>query len=158
MSDGTVPRSGVVIHKRARCRGCRICELVCSATHEGVSSSYLSRIHIEADDFAFLFPAVNCLQCRDPECYSACPRKDVALCIDERTGARFVDESECDGCGACAEACRLSVAPIWSKTEGGKTLFFKCDLCRDNEEGPQCVSMCPWGALQYVERAERERD
>jgi anaerobic carbon-monoxide dehydrogenase iron sulfur subunit len=152
----STPRANVVRHKRDLCRGCRICELACSATHDGVCSSYLSRIHIDADDFTFDYPAVLCTQCLSAECYHACPLADTALRIDPDTGARYIDETACDGCGDCAGACPLPSSPIWSKSTGdGRTVSFKCDLCRGIEGGPQCVAMCTWGALTYVERAAR---
>ncbi len=152
MGQVTVPRSSAVLHKKTLCRGCRICELVCSATHDGVCSAQLSRIHIDADDFAFAFPAVICTQCASAECYRACPYPDEALCIDPDTGARYIDESHCDGCGACADACPLPQSPIWPKASDGQNVWFKCDLCRGAGDGPQCVLMCPWEALVYRER------
>lgn len=149
----TVRPASSVRHKKTLCRGCRICELVCSATHEGVCGAYLARIHIDADDFAFDFPAVICRQCRSAECYHACPLADRALCIDQDSGARYIDAAECDGCGACAPACPLPSPPIWEKSADDRSVYFKCDLCRGIEGGPQCVAMCPWDALEFVERA-----
>ena len=144
--------SSVVVHKKTLCRGCRICELVCSATHDGACSAQLSRIHIEADDFAFAFPAVICNQCKTAQCYEACPRRDRALCIDEHTGTRYIDERECDGCGDCAAACPLPRSPIWKKTAGDAVVYYKCDLCRSIDGGPQCVEICPWNALVHRQR------
>jgi carbon-monoxide dehydrogenase iron sulfur subunit len=148
----TARSASFVRHRKTLCRGCRICELVCSATHEGACSARLSRIHIDADDFAFDFPAVVCLQCKSAECYHACPLRDRALCIDPQTGTRYIDAAECDGCGACAPACPLPSSPIWEKTADGRSVYYKCDLCRDVEGGPQCVAMCPWDAIEYVDR------
>ena len=145
--------SAAVVHKKTLCRGCRICELVCSATHDGACSAHLSRIHVEADDFAFAFPAVICNQCKSAECYAACPHPDLALRIDAENGTRYIDERECDGCGACAEACPLPRSPIWSKPGGDGEVCFKCDLCRTIEGGPQCVEMCPWDALVLKQRS-----
>jgi len=147
-----IPASSVVLHKQTLCRGCRICELVCSATHDGACSAQLSRIHIAADDFAFAFPAVICRQCKTAECHAACPYPDRALCIDPDTGARYIDERECDGCGACADACPQRRTPIWEKTGSDPKVCIKCDLCRGIDGGPQCVLMCPWDALTYRER------
>jgi anaerobic carbon-monoxide dehydrogenase iron sulfur subunit len=149
MPQPDVPRSSVVLHKQTLCRGCRICELVCSATHDGVCSAWHSRIHIDADDFAFEFPAVICHQCKTAECYHACPYPDEALCIDPVSGARYIDETKCDGCGACAAACPLAQSPIWEQAGPEHSVWFKCDLCRELEEGPQCVLLCPWDALRY---------
>lgn len=152
MPLSAVPKSSAVLHKKTLCRACRLCELVCSATHDGVCSAQLSRIHIDADDFAFEFPAVLCTQCASADCYNACPYPDEALRIDPETGARYIVESRCDGCGACADACRLAQTPIWQKPRDAGSVSYKCDLCRDIEEGPQCVLVCPWGALVYRQR------
>ena len=129
--------------------------MVCSAIHDGACGSQLSRIHIEADDFDFAFPAVICRQCSSAACYHACPYPDMALCIDAESGVRYIDEAHCDGCGECAEACPLPASPIWSKLVDGAPVCFKCDLCRNVDGGPQCVPMCPWDALVLVERKPR---
>ena len=152
MPTKKVPKSGVVTHKADLCRGCKICELVCSASHDGICSSYLSRIHIDADDLNFVYLGQICRQCKSAKCYFACPLKDEALCIDSATGARYINEAECTGCGACVEACTLSIPPIWPKKSADGIVFFKCDLCKDIAEGPLCVIMCPWGALNFVQR------
>lgn len=145
-----LPKSGVIVHNPDLCRGCRICELACSAYHEGVCSSYLSRIHIVAEDLDLNFPAQVCVQCNYPSCYFACPLKDQALCIDSETGARYINEDECIGCEDCAEACPLPNPPIWPKKTSGKVVFFKCDLCRSRREGPICVEVCPRKALTFT--------
>jgi anaerobic carbon-monoxide dehydrogenase iron sulfur subunit len=155
MPDAKRDAASVVVHKKTLCRACRICELICSATHDGACGAHLSRIHIVSDDFGFSFPATICAQCKSAECHGACPRADRALCIDRDTGTRYIDESECDGCGSCAEACPLPRSPIWSKRAGEAAVFFKCDLCRDIEGGPQCVEMCPWDALVHKQRKAR---
>ena len=146
--------SGVIVHRCKLCRGCKICELACSAYHEGICSSYLSRIHISADDLNLEFSAEVCAQCKYPSCYFACPQKDVALCIDNVTGVRYINEDECTGCGDCAAACPLPNPPIWQRKVGGSEVFFKCDLCRGRQKGPICIEMCPRNALAFVNRGD----
>lgn len=146
-----IPRSGRVIHHAELCRSCGICELGCSAYHDGVCSSYLSRIHLAPHDLDLEFPAVVCSQCSSPSCYHACPLKDEALCIDEKTGARYINEDACTGCEECADACPLPEKPIWQRKAGNGT-FFKCDLCKSRKEGPLCIEMCPRKALTFVKR------
>jgi len=77
--------------------------------------------------------------------------------IDVETGARVIDESKCNGCGACAEACPLmpNKRVIGYKEADGSRVFFKCDLCKDRESGPICVEVCPPGALKFIDALER---
>jgi len=75
--------------------------LACSLVHEGESALSLSRIQILDDAFGS-FPTdieiAMCQQRENPECYLACPFQDGALCIDEKTGVRYINEKECTGC------------------------------------------------------------
>jgi len=150
-----LPKSGVIIHDPTVCRGCGICELACSLVHEGACGPSLSRIRIINDVLEFNWLGQICHQCDWPECYFACPVS--AIKIDSKTGARYIDESVCIGCGKCAEACPFmpEVETLKKKTLKGKTVFIKCDLCKDREEGPACVEYCPRGALRYVPPSER---
>jgi Fe-S-cluster-containing hydrogenase component 2 len=74
------------------------------------------------------------------------------MSIDEATGARYIDSEKCKGCGACVRACPLTPERnvIKSKKVGDKRIYFKCDLCRDREEGPVCAEICPGKALTFV--------
>ncbi len=66
-----------------------------------------------------------------------------AITLNEHTGAWIVDVEECIGCSDCVEAC--SFGGIVFDEELGVPL--KCDLCGGE---PECVAMCPTGALQLV--------
>jgi len=69
------------------------------------------------------------------------------MSIDEGTGSVTIDEEKCVGCGSCAEACPFnSEGVIKPSVIAGK--FIKCDLCGGD---PQCVEICPTGALRYVQ-------
>jgi len=128
IKEGTKPqRSGVIVVNKDLCSGCGICELACSLYHEGQCNPSLSRIDVEK---IFLSP---------------------------KTGARYIDEDDCVGCGKCAEACPLMPKSeiIRYKTYEKKKIYFKCDLCKDREEGPVCVEMCPRNALSFVPMENR---
>ena len=155
-----VQRSGLIIFDEKRCVECRECEVACSLFHEGECNPSLSRIRIIFDDFIPRFPsAVICKQCDWPACYYACLslHENPAIYIDERTGARVIDENRCLGCGACARACPLMPENpvIKHKVVNGRRVYFKCDLCKDREDGPICVEICPSGALKYVPADQR---
>lgn len=137
------------MHNPELCRACKICELACSLYHEGICSSQLSRLYIDADDLNLIFNGELCAQCDFPSCYFACPLKDEALCVDSVTGARYVNKDKCTGCGICVEACPFEVPRISIDPES--KVAIKCDLCKDREGGPICVEMCPREALTFVE-------
>ena len=142
-----VPASGRIVHDPDLCRGCRICEVACSAYHDGMCSAQLSRIHIMSDDLNLEFPAFVCRQCRYPGCYYACPKQDEAMCIDGATGARYINEEQCLRCGRCSAACPFSPSLVWHvETKCGEK-YYTCDLCRNRLEGPICVDLCPRNAL-----------
>jgi Fe-S-cluster-containing hydrogenase component 2 len=148
-----LPKSGVVVCDESSCTGCGVCELMCSLFHYGMSSPALSRVQVVHNPFADLVNLYACQQCDSPGCYLACPLPDEALCIDELTGARYIDEEECTGCGLCVDAC--SCAPPRVRFKVDKGVVFKCDLCRGREAGPACVEYCGYGALRFLPGGER---
>jgi Fe-S-cluster-containing hydrogenase component 2 len=151
-----VPKSGKIAHNPELCRGCKMCELACSAYHDGMCSAHLSRIHVVPDDLALEFPAPVCNQCQYPSCYYACPKKDKSMCIDSKTGARYINEDECLRCGKCARACPFTPSLIWHIAEDTKKRYYKCDLCRNREEGPFCVEVCPRNALTFISKGQEK--
>jgi Fe-S-cluster-containing dehydrogenase component len=94
-----------------------------------------------------------CQQCQFPGCYYNCPLRDKALCIDRKTGARYIDEDNCVGCMQCINGCVLDPPRVSLDIDTG--IPFKCDLCKDRPEGPVCVEVCDRGALTFVQRQER---
>lgn len=135
------------------CIGCQICEYVCSFTKTGEYNSYRSRIRtVRVDEV--LITAIACRTCENAPCVIACPRD--ALKQDSVTGIIHIDNSRCDGCAWCIEACdfgAISINPLTKLAE-------ICDQCETLEEGPQCVKWCPKDALEYTtpdQRAQRTR-
>jgi Fe-S-cluster-containing hydrogenase component 2 len=137
----------------AKCVGCQICEYVCSYTKTGEFNSYRSRIRtVRAEEI--LITAVACRTCEDAPCVVACPRD--ALSQDPVTGIVRIDANLCDGCAWCIEACDFGAISINAETKLGEI----CDLCEDQEDGPQCVKWCPKEALELAtpdQRAQRAR-
>ena len=56
-----------------------------------------------------------------------------------------VNEDVCIGCGLCARHCKFQPSRIAMKRDKVRKQWkaVKCDLCRDNPEGPQCIKWCP---------------
>jgi len=150
----TIPESqGYLVFDPSLCTGCHTCEIVCSAFHNGgkVQPS-LSKIQVKDDPFGGTInnfePAV-CFQCQEPKCMEAC--LDDAIYVDEKTGARCVDEAKCTGCQLCIEACGDAYDPPRIIFDPERNIALKCDLC---EGDPQCVKWCSNGALKYISAAE----
>ena len=127
------------------CAGCETCSIMCGLTHEGFTGPGNSRIRINLGTRSMIHTVLACQQCLDHPCYDACPKKGAAMVIDEETGIVSIDEEHCIGCGKCIKACKFDEPRISMKKNSKRNLWraVKCDLCKDNPEGPQCIKWCP---------------
>jgi carbon-monoxide dehydrogenase iron sulfur subunit len=133
----------------AKCTGCGSCELICSLSHDGVSSPSLSRIHVARNALSGENSIEVCVQCQGPECMQVCP-VEQAMIVDGKTGARVIVEEECAGCGNCFRACPFNFGGFIIRRRPEGNVYLKCDLCYRREEGPACVEICPQNALSYT--------
>lgn len=148
-----VPVSGLIVHSPTVCAGCGVCNLMCSLHHHGEQGPSLSNAELDRDPFNAEYVFNVCQQCRSPSCYFACPNRDKALCIDQETGAKYVNPDECKRCGLCIQACPFQPKRI--KPHPVTKVSLVCDLCRGREKGPICVDYCPMKALTYIPKDER---
>jgi hydrogenase-4 component A len=161
---------GVIFPDPTLCIGCLTCEVRCGQVHEQAGLSNVPRIRIFDDPTTKVDAAVKeaypdrgqfhqepCLQCPTAECLYVCPVE--ALRVDERTGARYINEDTCVSCGRCNEACIFPISDLAHATnlkasptppqssrityDPVKDTFAKCDLCFWREAGPACVEACP---------------
>jgi Fe-S-cluster-containing hydrogenase component 2 len=116
-----------------RCSGCRVCELVCSFRHFAQlrPAAAFVRVIREADGRDVV---LACRHCKKPSCAEACERGAIAK--DAASGLVRFSQERCDGCGSCAEACKLRAIRL----VGGKA--WHCELCG------ACVRFCPVGVLE----------
>lgn len=136
------PTGKVLMIDHEKCTGCRLCELVCSVFHDGVSNATRSRIKIMKWEAEGLYIPISCQQCQDAPCKIICPVK--AISRDEKLNRVIVDQSKCIGCRSCVSVCpfgAMNFNVIDRKV-------FKCDLC---DGDPQCVRFCDVKAVDYVE-------
>ena len=152
-----LPRPKMVIKYDADdCVGCYACEYFCSTYHEGATSSSLSRITVHRYPPSVLVAVETCRQCLSASCMQAC-YVPGAMYVDEKTGARCIDETKCTGCRQCLEACPFNEEGAIIKFNAEKRVCVKCDLCSGRAEGPACVEACKWGALTLRQSRKARR-
>jgi len=124
-----------------KCTGCRLCELVCTVKHDGISNPMRSRIKVMKWEMEGLYIPMSCQQCQDAPCLNVCPVK--AISRDEELARVMVDYDVCIGCRSCVSVCpfgAMNFNVIDKKV-------FKCDLC---DGDPQCVRFCDRKAVEFV--------
>jgi carbon-monoxide dehydrogenase iron sulfur subunit len=132
----------ILMINHEKCTGCRLCELVCSVTHEGVSNPSRSRINIIKWEAEGLYIPMSCQQCEDAPCMTICPVK--AISRDQELDYVKIDYDVCIGCRSCVAVCPFGAMGFNVKDKK----VFKCDLC---EGDPQCVRFCEVKAVEYVD-------
>ncbi len=125
-----------------KCTGCRLCELVCAVSHDGISNPARSRIRVLKWEAEGTYIPMACQQCQDAPCLNVCPVK--AISRDEELGRVSVDYDACIGCRSCVSVCPFG-AMHFNSTD---RQVLKCDVC---DGDPQCVRFCEVKALEFVE-------
>lgn len=147
-----------------RCLGCKTCELACAVEHSS-GKNLLSALEefprpahrvivqsfAEKDDHSRLKSvAVQCRQCIDPMCATACIAGGIVK--DAETGIVSFNHDKCVGCWSCTMVCPFG-AIIRDKTSH---IAVKCDRC-EGRPIPACVEACPVKALVVCEPEEFDR-
>ena len=145
-----LPASDTLEYDSSKCTGCKVCELVCSFSHEGAFQPHLSRLYVFNDLFSGVNKADVCQHCDSPDCYHACSFD--AILIDEANGARVLDEVKCTSCGECVTACTYNGTEKIIKFNSSKNTYYKCDFCGG---APKCVEWCAPNALTHRKREKK---
>jgi Fe-S-cluster-containing hydrogenase component 2 len=146
-----------------RCVGCGICQMACSMKHHGVINKELARIQVRK----YLLPLpkavqVTCVQCPEAEreCEKTCPVSPPAVHFDKNLLHMVIEKDRCIGneCLQCLEACSAKAIRAYPSVSSTP---FVCDLCDTENDGhrdPQCVNVCPYGALNLLSSQEHRFD
>ncbi len=131
-----------------KCIGCETCEAVCKFIHDQ------PRIVMARSAEGQIVP-VYCVHCTQAHCMKVCPHKAISR---DEDSAVILNTMLCRGCET--RHCML-VCPYAGFFESDKGVGSrKCDLCAQRREqgmGPACASMCPCGAIYYIDRTELEK-
>jgi Fe-S-cluster-containing hydrogenase component 2 len=128
-----------------KCTGCRLCELVCSVKHDGISNPMRSRIKVMKWEAEGLYVPMSCQQCQDAPCLKGCPVKAISRNVE--MNRIEVDYDTCIGCRTCVSVCPFGAMGF--NTIDRKVI--KCDLC---DGDPQCVRFCEVKAVDYVNASD----
>jgi anaerobic carbon-monoxide dehydrogenase iron sulfur subunit len=127
-----------------KCTGCHMCELACSAWHEGAYRPSVARLHVEVNPSSIAIKGTTCLQTGCAKCEENCPEGAIErhAIVVEATGLEpvpgwvlKVNEALCTNCGTCYDVCPRDV--IFEHPD--RHVAVKCDLC---DGQPQCVTFC----------------
>src|SRR6056297_715283 len=113
------------------CTGCKLCQLACSAGHEGVFNPMKARLKIthEYRGDNIHIKSTSCTFCKIGE--KVCPEN----AISNNGKWMIVNNDRCTGRGICADKCPTGVLYLTSEK---KPII--CDLC---EGEPKCIEWCP---------------
>ena len=147
----------LIVFDSEKCTQCHGCEIACKTWRElGYGVQYRRVLNFWQGRYPQVKSAslsLACLHCVEPTCVAACPEEAISKGVKD--GRVLVDETLCNGCRLCAEACSFGVPQF-----GDNGTMQKCDLCLDQQLAgavPPCVDTCPGGALLFIEVSRSDK-
>jgi carbon-monoxide dehydrogenase iron sulfur subunit len=138
-----------------KCNGCKNCNVACMQAHReddgNIYTLNFSDPRSESRNFilsgnAGKYVPIFCRHCYEPECVKSC--MSGALTKDPESGHVLYDDKRCGACFMCVMNCPFGV-PKPDRATRSKVIW--CDFCKNDEEGPNCVRMCPNKAIRVEE-------
>ena len=154
-----------IIIEQDKCDGCKNCSIACMQAHRAAHSAPSTETGSRGTvyDLDLLDPKnearhtittngkggyvpVFCRHCSVPDCVGAC--MSGALKKESASGHVQYDEERCGVCFMCVMSCPYgNVKP----DKATRTKILKCDFCKDDNEEPNCVKLCPKKAIHVEE-------
>lgn len=126
------------------CTGCKLCQLACSAVHDGVFNPEKARLKMthEYNSEGIKIRSSHCILCG--KCEEVCPTSAIT------TNNRWmdVDHEKCIGCGACVDVCPTHIIYL-----DGNEKSIICDLCGGE---PECIKWCPKDVITLWEKEPKK--
>jgi electron transport protein HydN len=156
-------QSVFVLADPGKCTGCRACEIACFAGHLAKKPKTIGNFTSPVTPRLYLAKAegkcmpIQCHHCEEAPCVKSCL---PGACAKDADGVVSIDERKCIGRRNCAMACPFGAIQVYTSEELGETgkatpkIVFKCDTCKDDLEGPQCIKTCPNEALKLMKTEE----
>lgn len=179
-----------VIAEPRLCIGCNTCMAACSRVHKAEGLQEHPRLTVMRN--ATVTAPILCRHCEDAWCARVCPVNAITMTnhsveLDETTciGCKLCAIACPFGAITPAGSKPLAVPdtfpefipmselsdvpfspanmhPLLARSAGVRTVAVKCDLCRFQPQGPECVRVCPTNALilvdeQSIEQANRAK-
>jgi anaerobic carbon-monoxide dehydrogenase iron sulfur subunit len=124
-----------------KCTGCKLCQLACSAKHQGIFNPKKAHLRVidhytKTGRVTELKSCTLCLKCAD-----TCPVEAITLKGQWLT----IDDGLCTGCGDCVDVCPEGIIFLNDQNTAAIPNF-----CEGN---PFCVEWCPHGAIRIEEAA-----
>ena len=115
--------------------------------------------HDHQDPFRWQFLSDVCKHCEAAGCLESCPTGSI---VRTETGAVYVQNDVCNGCGYCVVSCPFGVIDRRDEPKapehGGA---FKCTFCYDRQISglvPACAKVCPTESIRFGPLADLERE
>jgi len=109
------------------CWGCMACEVACKQENQVPSGIKYISVQEKGPEkldgkLALVYQVTLCRHCEQPECLEVCPEEAIGKRED---GIIVLEQEQCNGCGACLQACPYQAIAFDQKKEKAA----KCDLC-----------------------------
>jgi len=128
-----------LVFDSSKCTGCKLCQLACSAKHEGVFNPEKAHLKV-IDNYTIAGRSVelrSCTLCL--KCVDTCPVE----AITSNGKWLAIDDELCTGCGECVDVCPEGVIFLNDQITAAIPNF-----C---EGSPYCVERCPHDAISVEE-------
>jgi carbon-monoxide dehydrogenase iron sulfur subunit len=130
-----------LILNEEKCTGCKICELICSATHQGVFNTKKTHIKI----IVGTMKTTRKRQLKSCTLCLSCTKNCLTGAITFNNKWLVVNSELCTNCGQCVDVCPEGV--IFLNNDGKVEVP---DFCQGN---PSCIEWCPHQAISKEEEA-----